>query len=158
MENDTEVCCPKFDPTGWDGKTLQWKDKLFVKDHVVSFLHIPLNMDAVMTRICKKMDAVGANDKKGVMLCDEKSLWGADIYFEAVKEVPDAQMTTLSGTFLCRVFEGEYRMMGDWVKEMEKYLKENNQTMSKLYAYYTSCPKCAKKYGKNYVVLLAQIG
>jgi hypothetical protein len=23
--------------------------------------------------------------------------------------------------------------------------------------YYTTCPKCAKRYGKNYVVLLAQI-
>jgi hypothetical protein len=26
-----------------------------------------------------------------------------------------------------------------------------------MYFFYTTCPKCAKKYGKNYVVILAQI-
>jgi len=26
-----------------------------------------------------------------------------------------------------------------------------------LYWYYTTCPKCAKKYGKNYVVPLDQV-
>lgn len=25
------ACCPKFDPAPWDGKTLVWKDKLFIK-------------------------------------------------------------------------------------------------------------------------------
>jgi hypothetical protein len=29
--------------------------------------------------------------------------------------------------------------------------------MQTLYCYYTTCPKCAKKYGKNYVVLLAKV-
>ncbi|MGE5758418.1 MAG: hydrolase [Sideroxydans sp.] len=29
--------------------------------------------------------------------------------------------------------------------------------MRKLYFYYTTCPKCAKKYGKNYVVILAEV-
>jgi hypothetical protein len=29
--------------------------------------------------------------------------------------------------------------------------------MEKLYFFYTTCPKCAQVYGKNYVVLLAKI-
>jgi hypothetical protein len=26
-----------------------------------------------------------------------------------------------------------------------------------MYMWYTTCPKCAKKYGKNYVTIIAQI-
>ncbi len=29
--------------------------------------------------------------------------------------------------------------------------------MGRNFNYYTTCPKCAKKYGKNYVVILAQV-
>jgi hypothetical protein len=34
--------------------------------------------------------------------------------------------------------------------------KEITWEGKKTYCYYTTCPRCAKKYGKNYVVLLAQ--
>jgi hypothetical protein len=29
--------------------------------------------------------------------------------------------------------------------------------MKKEYMWYTTCPKCAKKYGKNYVVVVGQV-
>ena len=29
--------------------------------------------------------------------------------------------------------------------------------MQRLFFYYTTCPRCAKQYGKNYVVGLAQV-
>lgn len=45
----SKACCPKFDPAPWDGKTLTWHQKRFVKDHVTSFLHIPLNLAACRT-------------------------------------------------------------------------------------------------------------
>jgi NMD protein affecting ribosome stability and mRNA decay len=28
--------------------------------------------------------------------------------------------------------------------------------MGEMYFFYTTCPKCARKYGKNYVAILAQ--
>jgi hypothetical protein len=31
--NDTG-CCPKFDPTPWHEKIIEWDNKLFVKDRV----------------------------------------------------------------------------------------------------------------------------
>jgi hypothetical protein len=40
---------------------------------------------------------------------------------------------------------------------MKAWLSSECKSFSKLYFYYTTCPKCQKKYGKNYVVLLAQI-
>ena len=66
-------------------------------------------------------------------------------------------MMTLSGTYLTRVFEGPFQNVGKWVQEMQKYMEKKNKKIKKLYFSYTTCPKCAKVYGKNYVVLFAQI-
>jgi len=37
-------CCDPFNPEPWQDKEITWKDKIFVKDHVTNFLHIPFNM------------------------------------------------------------------------------------------------------------------
>jgi hypothetical protein len=92
-----------------------------------------------------------------VMLSDEKSLWGADIYIAVAKEVPGAEMARISGTFLTKVFEGPYKDARKWVEEMKAYVKSKAKQMKKMYFFYTTCPKCAEYYGKNYVVILAQI-
>jgi hypothetical protein len=66
-------------------------------------------------------------------------------------------MATISGKFLTKVFEGPYQNAGKWAQEMDIYVKSKGKTMNKLYFSYTTCPKCAKAYGKNFVVLFAQI-
>jgi hypothetical protein len=43
-----------------------------------------------------------------LLLSDEKSLWGSDIYIAVTKEVPGAEMVRISGTYLTKVFEGHY--------------------------------------------------
>jgi len=93
-----------------------------------------------------------------LILTDEKSLWGADIYIEVAGDVPGAQMAKLSGTFLTKVFEGPYQNVGKWAQEMAEYVKSKDKELKKMFFSYTTCPKCAKAYGKNYVVLFAQIG
>lgn len=153
-----DVCCPPFDPVPWDGTTLNWSNKLFLKDHVTSLFHIPLNFGAVMKRSVAKLEAAGAKSPTMVVLCDEKSLWGSDVFLEATREVPGAQMTTISGEFLCKVFEGPFQNMGRWCKEMNAFVAAQGMSTTQLYFYYTTCPKCAQKYGKNYVVLLAKVG
>lgn len=150
-------CCDPFDPEPWDQKEVVWKDKIFVKDHITSFLHIPLNMGGKIVKNMELIEKAGAKSNVQLMLTDEKSLWGADIYIDVAKDVPGAQMATLSGTFLTKVFEGPYQNVGKWAKEMEEYVKSKNKELKKLYFSYTTCPKCAKAYGKNYVVLFAQI-
>ncbi|MDO8515540.1 MAG: hypothetical protein Q7S14_03500 [bacterium] len=149
MKVKSTGCCEPFDPKLWKNKEVVWKDKIFVKDHVVSFLHITLNMGKVITKNMTLIDKAGAKAPYQLMLTDEKSLWGADIYIDVSKTVPGAQMTTLSGTFKTKVFEGPYQNVGKWAKEMGK--------CTKLYFSYTTCPNCAKAYGKNYVVLFAQV-
>ena len=150
-------CCEPFNPDPWQDKEINWQDKLFVKDHVVSFFHIPLNMGK---KIIKNMELIEKAEAKApyqLMLTDEKSLWGADIYIDVIKEVPGANMAKLSGTFLTKVFEGPYQNVGKWAEEMKKYVENKNKEIKKLYFSYTTCPKCAKTYGKNYVVLFAEI-
>lgn len=150
-------CCDLFDPKPWLDKEIIWKDKIFVKDHIASFLHIPLNMGNIIIKNMALIDQARAKAPYQLMLTDENSLWGADIYIDVAKNVPGAQMSTLSGTFLTKVFEGPYQNVGQWAKEMTEYVKSRNQNLTKLYFSYTTCPKCAKVYGKNYVILFAQI-
>lgn len=150
-------CCDPFDPEPWQDREVAWKDKFFVKDHVVSFLHIPLNMGKKVIRNMELIEKANAKAPQQLMLTDEKSLWGADIYIDVSSEVPGAQMAALSGTFLTKVFEGPYQNAGKWAQEMKDYVEGKGKILKKLYFSYTTCPKCAKAYGKNYVVLFAQI-
>jgi len=150
-------CCPKFEPNLWDNKTVTWDKKLFLKDRVRSFFHIPLNFGAVRKRSLAAIQAAGAVAEERIVLCDENSLWGADVYVAIAKEIPGRRLATLSGTYLAKVFEGPYRNARNWIIEMHDLVKSKEQIADKLYFYYTTCPKCAQKYGKNYVVILAQV-
>jgi hypothetical protein len=152
-----DQCCPRFDPAPWDGKEVRWQEKRFVKDRVTSFLHIPLNFGAVMKRNMSRIEAAGAVSDGNVILSDETSLWGADVFIEVAKDVPGANVASISGTFLCKVFEGPYRNMQKWIVEMKGFVQSKGKDIQKLYFFYTTCPKCAKKYGKNYVAILAQV-
>lgn len=155
---DSETgCCPRFDPTPWDEKENNFENKLFIKDRVKSIFHIPINFGKVMVRNMEKITKVNALMPQPFMLSDENSLWGSDIYIEVTKDIPDSEMARISGTFLTKVFEGPYKNIRIWTKEMENFVKSKGKEMNKLYFFYTTCPKCAKYYGKNYVVLVAQI-
>ncbi|OGG11571.1 hypothetical protein A2Z00_05045 [Candidatus Gottesmanbacteria bacterium RBG_13_45_10] len=150
-------CCDPFDPKPWQEKEVVWKDKLFVKDHVMSFLHIPLDMGKKIVKNMELIEKAHAKASYQLMLTDEKSLWGADIYIDVAKAVPGAQMARISGTFLSKVFEGPYQNVGKWAQEMKEYVEQKGKKLKKIYFSYTTCPNCAKAYGKNYVVLFAQI-
>lgn len=156
LEEQVE-CCPRFDPTPWDEQEVTWEGKLFAKDRVRSFLHIPLNFGAVMKRTTAKIEAVDAKPARPIVLSDENSLWGADVYVEVTKDVPDAAMATISGRFLTKAFEGSYQNIRKWINEMNQFVASRDEKLHKLYCYYTTCPKCAKKHGENYVVLVAQV-
>lgn len=158
LYEDAETgCCPRFDPKPWDGKEIRWKDKLFIKDHSRSFFHIPLGFGKMMVRNMEMIKGADALAPQPLMLSDEKSMWGSDVYIAVGKDVPGAEMTKISGTFLSKVFEGHYKNTGTWAKEMREYVKSKKKEIKKMYFFYTTCPRCAKTYGKNYVVILAEV-
>ena len=156
-ESEETGCCKRFNPEPWDEKEVNFVDKLFVKDHVISFFHIPINYGKVMKRNMEKIEQAGAKVEVPLMLSDENSLWGSDVYISVTKEVPQSEMARISGNFLSKVFEGPYSKMEDWIVEMKKFVIARNKVMKKLYFFYTTCPSCAKAYGKNYTVILAEI-
>lgn len=158
LYKDSETgCCPRFNPEPWDEKEIVWQDKIFLKDRVKSFFHIPLNFGRVMVRNMEKITKADALAPEPILLSDENSLWGADIYIAVSKEVPQSQMEKISGTFLTKVFEGPYKDAGKWARQMKEYVKSKGRDLKKLYFFYTTCPKCAKYYGKNYTVMMAEV-
>jgi effector-binding domain-containing protein len=152
-----EECCPRFDPTPWDGRILEWENKRFVRDKVKTFFFIPLNFGSVITKLNEKVEKAGATIPDRLCLSDDTSRWNMDIYLAVDREIPDVENVTLSGKFLSKVYEGPYRNTGKWCRDFESYAQEQNLTIKKWYMWYTTCPKCAKKYGKNYVVIINQV-
>ncbi len=150
-------CCPRFDPNPWDEKQISWQDKLFMKDCVWCFFHVPLNMNGVMLRSMDKIRSADAFASEPVLLYDARSMWRADVYLAVDREVPDAEMTRISGDFLTKVYEGPYKDCGKWAKDMKEYVKAKERELRYLYFFYTTCPKCAEAYGENYTVLLAKV-
>jgi len=152
-----EECCPKFDPIPWDGKEFEWKDKKFIKDKVFTLFYMPINFGGAMVRSTKKIDGAGAKMMEGMVLSDHTSMWNMDIYLATDKDIPGAENTTLSGKFISKVYEGNFKETGKWCKDFDIYAKSKGKEVKKMYMWYTTCPKCAKKYGKNYVVIVAEV-
>jgi len=154
---ENSECCPKFEPAPWEERTLNFTDKLFVTDKVTCLFHIPLNMGQVMTRMMKNIETAKATPSEFFMLASDSSPWASEQFIPVEKEVPGMKHVKLSGTFVTKVFEGPYKEAKFWYPEMFRYAETLGKKASKVYFYYTTCPKCAKKYGKNYVVGVAQV-
>ncbi|NMB56853.1 hypothetical protein GYA19_02845 [Candidatus Beckwithbacteria bacterium] len=150
-------CCPKFDPKPWEDKIFTWKDKSFIKDKVFTLFHIPVNFGQVITRMIQKLEKSQTKMLHGLCLSDHTSKWNMDLYLAVDKEIPNANNVKISGKFLSRVYEGDFKDTGKWCNDFTKYAKDKNLQIKKWYMWYTTCPKCAKKYGKNYVVIIAKI-
>jgi hypothetical protein len=152
-----DMCCPPFDPASWDDNTLKWKEKKFIKGKVATLLFMPLNFGSVIRRLTAQVESAGAGMPDWLALADHKSRWHMDVYLAVDREIPGAENTTLSGTFFSRVYEGSFKDTGLWCKDFEAAAAEKKLAVDKYYMWYTTCPKCAKKYGKNYVVIIGKV-
>jgi hypothetical protein len=159
--SEEEVCCPKFNPEPWQEKTQYWDGKLFIRDYVRQFAHKPLpgQMGKVITRMDNAAREAGADVpvEDFLLLAYDPSPWKSEMYLAVTKEVPGAENVRLSGDYVSKVFDGPYNDVPKWIQEFERYLKKMGRSAKKYYFYYTTCPKCAKKYGHNYVVALAEV-
>jgi hypothetical protein len=150
-------CCPEFDPAPWDGKVIEWSNKQFIKDKVFTIFYMPVTFGALMKRLDERVREAGATIPDGLCLSDHTSKWNMDVYLAVDKEIPDAVNVQLSGKFLSKVYEGPFKNTGKWCKDFENYARNEGMEIKKWYMWYTTCPKCAKKYGKNYVAILAEV-
>lgn len=152
-----EVCCPRFDPVPWDGKTIEWKDKKFIHSKVKTFFNMPIGFGKAMTKLQDQVESAGGTVPDYLCLSDHTSGSNMDLYLATDKDIPGADNVTLSGNYFTKVYEGPFQDTGKWTEDFTKITNELKLDVSKMYMWYTTCPKCAKKYGKNYVVLLAKV-
>jgi len=157
MSKSVTGCCPPFDPAEWDGKTFKFVDKPFMKFSVRSFMHIPLGMGSAMRKAMAQVEDAGASTNEYFMLSDDVSPWYSEHYLATSKDVPGAEMVKLSGSYMAKVFEGPYKDMGKWYRQLIDFTKSKGRKPVKTYFSYTMCPACAKAYGKNYVVGFEQV-
>jgi len=47
--------------------------------------------------------------------------------------------------------------MKSWIDDFDLYVKQKSMNIGKMYMWYTTCPKCSKKWGKNYVVIVGEV-
>jgi len=151
-----EICCPKFEPAPWDDITCEWTDKKFIRDKVFSIFYMPINFGTVMKRLDKLVKKANGTIPDGLCLSDHTSKWNMNVYLAVDKEIPEAENVTLSGEFFSKVYEGPYKDTPKWCQDYEDLAKSKNLSIKKQYMWYTTCPKCAKKYGKNYVVIMGK--
>ena len=149
---DATGCCPRFDPEPWYERLVDLDSRLFVHDRVHSVMHIPLDFGRVISR---STGAIGdAIVPDGLVLCDEKSAWGTDVFVAVTRAVPGQEMVKIPGTFLATVHEGTYRQISEFSKPAVAAAELKGISSEQLYFWYTTCPKCAKAYGENYIVIL----
>jgi hypothetical protein len=157
MSDNETNCCPRFHPEPWEGQELHFEHKPFVRASTASAFHIPLNMRSVFSRTWATIQAAHADTGAFLVLSHDDSPWHAEHLFAVSQAVPQAEMVHLDGTFLTKVFEGPYSDTRKWCGAMKEHVAEKGRTLDKLYYFYTTCPKCAKHYGRNYVVAVAQV-
>lgn len=158
MNDQNQECCPRFDPAPWDEKDLEWNNKKFIKGRVFTCFYMPLNFGGVITKMLAMAEKAGAHVEYSMGLSDHTSRWNMDLYIPVDRDIPGAENVSLSGKFFSKVYEGNFKETDKWCKDYEKVVKARGMNIKKWYMWYTTCPKCAKKYGKNYVVVVGQVG
>jgi len=159
---EEKICCPKFNPERWDQKTFNWSNKLFIKESMPTFFHIPFFpiIGKKITKMCQLAEAskmTEANPEDVLMLFRDPSAFKSEIYLSVAGPVPEANNVSISGNFVAKTFAGPYRDVPKFMKQMDEYLAAQNQKAKDYYIHYAYCPKCAEKYGDNYMVIFAQI-
>ena len=152
-------CCAVPNTADWDEKDITFKDAQFIRMYTRSFLHIPLNMSQIMTKIQKVAEEAraGMPPKEVMILSHDVSPWKSEQLYRVSKAVAGADNVTLSGRFLTKVFEGPYQNAKKWYDALQEFAKSKNEQVSDVYFFYTTCPKCAKHYGKNYTIGFAKV-
>lgn len=162
MKNQNQECCPKFEPSKWDKKTLTWDKKPFIKESIPTFFHIPF--PPMIGKRMKKMFDLSEKAQANIpdladalVLFRDPSPFKSEIYYSVMQKVEGANNTTLSGNYITGVFDGPYNSIPKHIKEMEKHLESENQKARDYYVHYAYCPKCAKKFEHNYMILFAEL-
>lgn len=152
-------CCAIPNIVEWDEKELVFDTKRFIRMYTRSIFFMPLNMSSVMTeiqRIANQADAA-MPPAEAMTLSRDLSPWKAEHLYAVTKEVDGADNVVLNGTYMTKVFEGPYKNIRNWYNSLQEFVISSGKQPGDTYFFYTTCPNCAKHYGKNYVIGLTSL-
>ena len=152
-QKEEPICCLPFDPELWNNKTFIWENKTFIKEKVRTFLYMPLNFGPIIRKVDRKITKAGSQIQEWLCLSDHTSKWNMNVFLAVAKEIPEAENIKISGTFFNKVYEGSFKDTEKWCNDFDASVKAKGLTVKKWYMWYTTCPKCEKKHGKNYVAI-----
>jgi hypothetical protein len=152
-------CCAVPNIADWDEQEVTFDNKHFIRMFTRGIFHMPLNMSKVMTSLQAAAEEAGAEmpAQEGMVLSRELSPWKAEQLYAVSKEVPGADNVSLDGTYITKVFEGPFQNAQQWHEGLTSYVIKSGHKPKESYFFYTTCPKCAKHYGKNYIIGLAAV-
>jgi len=152
-------CCARPNVEPWDRTTIEFKNRKFIRLHTRSMMFIPLNMSDIMTELQEIAEGAKATmpPQEAMVLSRDLTPWRAEQLYAVSKVVEGADNVTIDGKFASIVFEGDYSKAKNWFDDMVEYASELGSKSEEIYFFYTTCPKCAEHYGKNYVVGLAKL-
>ena len=115
-------------------------------------------MGSVFRKTFRAIEGADAQSNSNfIVMSRDMSAWSAEHLFAVDKEIPGQDMVRVTGDFVTKVFEGPYKEVPHWCKELNESIRAQGKETRQTYFFYTTCPKCAKAYGKNYVVGVVQI-
>ena len=152
-------CCAVPDINSWDGEIFTFNDQHFIRMYTKSFLYMPINMAKIMKQLNETAEkaSVVPPMENAMILSRDITPWKAEQLFKVTGPIENADNVELSGNFFTKVFEGPYKNAKIWHDETVKLVEKNGESVQSLYFFYTTCPKCAKHYGKNYVIAFAKL-
>ncbi|MDD3477404.1 MAG: hypothetical protein PHP32_00810 [Candidatus Izemoplasmatales bacterium] len=154
-EDNVTGCCPVFHPDQWDGKVFDFSEMHFMQAPMKTLFHIPLSMNKVMTKAQKAIVAANAAfEDKYLILSEDLGLFHATHHFLVKSPVEGYQSSSIPGHYRAKVLDGPFSQIPTWIEELQK---SQEKPLERLFAFYTTCPHCAKFYGHNYVVLFSKI-
>lgn len=134
-----------------------FKDIDFISAKSKAFLHMPLNLGKVMTETQKAIDESEATLKdQYLILSKDTSAYQTSHLFAVFKAVKDYPMVKLTGEYEARVFDGQYQDVPKFMKILDTEVNNDHKVIEDQWVFYTTCPKCAKAYGHNYMVFFTQ--
>lgn len=151
-------CCAQFHPGQWEERIFDFSDYKFIQGHTTNLLYVPLNMDKVMTKVHADISAANAAyEDRGLILSQDIGAFRSDHYFLVKKDVPGYKSEKIEGLYFCKIYDGPFKEMSNHMKDFDDYLRLKERKLTEVFAYYTTCPKCAKTYKHNYVALFAKV-
>ncbi|MEW6748527.1 MAG: hydrolase [Candidatus Micrarchaeota archaeon] len=154
----SDKCCELIDGKAWDRKTIEWKDKPFVKDRYLALFYMPIGADK---KIAKWMDGLKSRNLMpdgGMMLWRNEGLFGGEMLIPIKKDASDLPVEKISGRFFTMFFEGkDYPDAGRWHKAFDEEAKKKGLVVEEKMTWYVLCPACIKKFGKLQGVIFGRL-